>query len=395
MSARHQFKLGFHKQSASGDDRRFAEVKPPPVCQVYDLGLVNYPDGLDLQAALVQVRKAGQIPDTLLLLQHPPTITMGRRANPEDVVADAPTLVAHGIEIYPTNRGGQVTYHGPGQLVCYPILDLRPDRCDAHRYLRDLEEVVIRTLADFGIEARRITGLTGVWVGQEKIAAIGVHLSNWVTSHGFALNAQTDLNPFNYIVPCGLTKSHYGVTSIQKLLKRQVSILDIQQRLVHQFETVFDRNVMSVQLHQGSVQVIVMAVHSPEPEVLLLKRTLARGDFWQPVTGMIEPDETPVEAATRELQEETGLSGQPISMDLIQSFFMNPSLSKQPSEQPQINREYSFLVKTRKKPPRLNPEEHSAACWLSWQRALTLVKWNSARWGLIQAARLAAGQADS
>ena len=162
---------------------------------------------LDLQKQLVDERKAGLIADQLLLLEHPAVVTLGvkTRNDRSHVLATPEALAAAGVGLFETGRGGDVTYHGPGQLVGYPIIDLKPDRCDVHRYVRDLEDVLIRAVASFGISATRVPGLTGIWVGDAKLAAIGVRISRWVTSHGFALNVNTDLSHFDLIVPCGIT----------------------------------------------------------------------------------------------------------------------------------------------------------------------------------------------
>lgn len=183
-------------------------------CQVRELGRVDYPAAFQLQQRLVTERKQGLIPDQLLLLEHPHVITLGRNGRMENLLAGDQVLSRAGIRFFPTDRGGDITYHGPGQLVGYPILDLRGWKRDIGAYVRGLEQVLIDTLADFGISAGRIPKLTGVWVGERKIAAIGVHISRWVTSHGFALNAGTDLSYFQYIVPCGLTRP---VTSMAEL----------------------------------------------------------------------------------------------------------------------------------------------------------------------------------
>ena len=178
----------------------------------------------------------------MLLLEHPSVITLGARTRHgrSNVLETPDALAAKGIALFETGRGGDVTFHGPGQLVGYPILDLKPDRCDVHRYVRDLETVLINSVAEFGIEARRIAGLTGIWVGDEKLAAIGVRISRWVTSHGFALNVSTDLSPFGLIVPCGITDK--GVTSMQRLLGREVSMDEVAMALIRQFRRVFTRS---------------------------------------------------------------------------------------------------------------------------------------------------------
>ena len=192
-----------------------------------------------MQKARVEERRAGTIPNLLLLLQHPPVITLGvRKSSRSNVTATGAQLAARGVEVHDTGRGGDVTYHGPGQIVGYPILDLRPDRCDVHRYVRDLEEVMIRVCADYGITAGRIGGMSGAWVGAEKIGAIGVRISRWITSHGFAFNVNTDLQDFQLIVPCGIADR--GVTSLQKLLGRALPISEVEDRFVARFAEVFD-----------------------------------------------------------------------------------------------------------------------------------------------------------
>jgi lipoyl(octanoyl) transferase len=208
--------------------------------EVRRLGLVPYGEAVELQRQLVEDRRRGVAPDTLLLLEHPHVITRGVRARGDrsHILASDEALGALGVRVEDSGRGGDVTYHGPGQLVGYPILDLRPDRCDAHRYVRDLEEVLIRAAADFGIAAARVAGLTGVWVGTGKLAAIGVRISRWITSHGFALNVSTDLDFFRLIVPCGIEGR--GVTSLSALLGRDLSIREVERTVVGRFCEVFD-----------------------------------------------------------------------------------------------------------------------------------------------------------
>ena len=205
-------------------------------------GLVPYDAALALQADMVTARKAGTIGDMLILLQHPPVITLGVtvRQSREHVLATADDLRDRGIALFEAGRGGDVTYHGPGQLVGYPILDLKPDRMDAHRYVRDLEEALIGVCADYGLAGSRKSGLTGVWVGEEKIAAIGVRLSRWITSHGFALNVTTNLDHFALIVPCGI--SDRGVTSLERLLGTAPTMDGVEDRAIHHICRVFDRN---------------------------------------------------------------------------------------------------------------------------------------------------------
>jgi len=207
--------------------------------EVRRLGLISYSEGLEIQKGLVEQRKAGAIPDQLLLLQHPPVITLGvkSRNDRSHIVASPDLLASEGVEVFETGRGGDVTYHGPGQLVGYPIIDLKPDRCDVHQYVRDLEEVMILMAAAFGVEAGRIPGLTGAWVGNEKLAAIGVRIARWVTSHGFAFNVNTALNHFDLIVPCGITDK--GVTSLNKLIGRDIPMEEVEEVAVESFRQVF------------------------------------------------------------------------------------------------------------------------------------------------------------
>jgi lipoyl(octanoyl) transferase len=207
------------------------------------LGRIDYRAGLDLQAALVEDRRAGRIGDTLLLLEHPPVITLGvkTRQGPNHIIASEEELALQGVTVHETGRGGDVTYHGPGQLVAYPIVDLKPDRCDVHKYVRDLEEVLIVALGAFGIDGVRVKGLSGVWVGEpgaeRKIAAIGVRISRWITSHGLALNVSNNLRHFQLIVPCGIADR--GVTSMEAEIGRAVDMADVEAGLVDAFRAVF------------------------------------------------------------------------------------------------------------------------------------------------------------
>ena len=208
--------------------------------QVRWLGRVPYSEGLALQEDLVGRRRDGEVPDTLLLLEHPHVITMGTSSSAKHVLIGSRERADLGVELIEAGRGGDVTYHGPGQLVGYPILDLKPDRKDLHRYLRDLEEVLIRALAFLDVTARRVPGLTGVWTDRGKIAAIGVRVSSgWITSHGFALNVHTDLAYFRTIVPCGIEDR--DVTSLARELGRDVSLEEARSPLVGAFGDVFER----------------------------------------------------------------------------------------------------------------------------------------------------------
>ncbi|MCZ2390430.1 MAG: lipoyl(octanoyl) transferase LipB [Acidobacteria bacterium] len=204
--------------------------------EVSKLGRVGYKDALDIQARLEAEVIAERRKDYLILLEHPHTFTIGRRATNEGVLATAEVLRERGIEVFETNRGGRVTYHGIGQVVGYPIISLSPHREDVHRYVRDLEEVLIRSMADFGIEAFRIEGLTGVHTSQGKVAAIGVHIKRWVTTHGFALNVSTDLSFYNWIIAC----EGEPVTSMEEILGREISLAEVEDVIVRRFREVFE-----------------------------------------------------------------------------------------------------------------------------------------------------------
>jgi lipoyl(octanoyl) transferase len=220
-------------------------------CRLRQLGRIDYASALELQQRLAGDRKQGLIGDQLLLLEHPHVITLGRNGHIENLLADEDIMARAGISFYPTDRGGDVTYHGPGQLVGYPIMDLRDWQRDVGAYVRAVEETIILTLADYGIEGGRIPKLTGVWVDGRKIAAIGVHLSRWVTSHGFALNVNTDLSYFQYIVPCGLTKP---VTSMAALGIR-VSLEEVASRYAAHFAKVFDCELQAEETPQLAVSI--------------------------------------------------------------------------------------------------------------------------------------------
>jgi len=214
--------------------------------EVRELGRIGYSEAFDLQQRLVEERKHGAIPDQLLLLEHPHTITLGRNGHMENLLASEQALRAAGIVFHASDRGGDITYHGPGQLVGYPIVDLRDWKRDVGAYVRAIEQVMIDTLADFRIDAGRIPGCSGVWVDGKKIGAIGVHISRWVTSHGFALNVDTDLSYFGYIVPCGLTKP---VTSMAQLGVR-VNPAEAGAALAATFGRVFDREILQPALEK-------------------------------------------------------------------------------------------------------------------------------------------------
>jgi lipoyl(octanoyl) transferase len=216
------------------------------------LGVVPYDAAVELQKQLVEERRTGRIADTLLLLEHPPVITLGVRTRgaASNIRASSSRLEEAGVVVRESGRGGDVTFHGPGQLVGYPIFDLKPDRCDVHQYVRDLESALIAALRELGIEGRRVQGLTGVWAGppghEEKVAAIGIRISRWITSHGFALNVSADLSYFDLIVPCGIADR--TVTSIERLIGRQVPMPVVEDAVIRGIGEVFHRRGTGLEL---------------------------------------------------------------------------------------------------------------------------------------------------
>lgn len=210
-------------------------------CRVIHLGLCSYPEAYKLQKQLLGLRIEKKIPDTLLLLQHPPVFTIGRRGSMKNIMVGPEVLSGEGIEVYETDRGGDITYHGPGQIVAYPILDLKQHGRDVHRAIKMYEETVIGLLEGYGIEGRRVPEYPGVWAGDEKICAIGIGISNWVTFHGFALNVNTNLEHFSLITPCGIAGR--GVTSMERILGSRVDEFALAKDLVLNFARVFQIKV--------------------------------------------------------------------------------------------------------------------------------------------------------
>jgi lipoyl(octanoyl) transferase len=236
------------------------------ICWLVDLGLIPYAPTCELQRRLVEARKARAIPDVLLLCEHPHVITLGRNARPEHLLANDRRLAEMSVELHSTDRGGDITYHGPGQIVGYPVLDLAEHRRDVRWYVEQLEEVMIRATADFGIPARRIEGQHGVWIdtpsGEEKLGALGVHLSRWVTSHGFAFNVSTDLRYFDLIVPCGIAGKR--ATSLERALGRDVSTEEARRRVTLHFSEVFERELVTIS-PQSLVEALRAAPNLSQP----------------------------------------------------------------------------------------------------------------------------------
>lgn len=335
---------------------------------IFRLGRVEYEDGLKLMHLFGEARLQGRIGDALLLLEHPPVLTLGRAAKRENITATDAHLAEQGVEVFDTNRGGDVTYHGPGQVVGYPILLLPPERRDVRRYVRDVEQGLIQALAGFGLTAGPIPKWPGVWLGQEgspdarKIGAIGVHLSRWLTTHGFALNVNTNLAHFQLIVPCGIREA--GVTSMQRELGHAVSVPEVEEALAREFTQVFDAQRVDGAVDVRTVSVAVVRGQGPDAQVLLLRRTPERGGFWQPVTGRLEPGESPAEAARREVSEETGLELPVRDLEYRHAFALGDALP------PRLVEEHGFAVHAALDAQvRLGPE-HDAFEWVDVPTAL-------------------------
>jgi lipoyl(octanoyl) transferase len=343
-------------------------------CQLRNLHLVTYENGMRLQQTLVQMRQEELLPDQLLLLEHPAVITLGRGGNPANLLAPAATLEAQRVRFFETTRGGDITYHGPGQLVGYPIVHLGEGKRDVRKYVERLEEVLIRTVAHYGIEATRVDGRRGIWVGNRKIAAIGVRIARWVTSHGFALNVATNLEHFELITPCGLQGT--GVTSIARETGRNVTVDEVRAVVAAEFAAVFERDLEPT---AESLRLVKVLIHDGE-QILLLHRRPERGNFWQPITGSIEEGESPLATARRELTEETGHGGEPEPLDLTQSFMIESQYLAAKHPPPIVASEVCFVAQLPARAHiRMDPAEHDACGWFSFAEAYEKIRWTDDR----------------
>jgi lipoyl(octanoyl) transferase len=353
-------------------------------CEVHRLHLVTYENGMRLQQKLVDLRQKESIEDQLLLLEHPPVITIGRGGDRANLLATPEALRDAGVRFFETTRGGDITYHGPGQIVGYPIVHLGEGNRDIRKYVTKLEEVLIRTVADYGIRAERIDGKRGIWVGRNKIAAIGVRIARWVTSHGWALNVATNLDHFRLITPCGL--QGMGVTSIERETGRSIDPAEVRDRLVNHFGDVFGRDMTE---RPPTIRLIKAVVHDDAGRVLLLHRRPERGNFWQPITGSIEATEAPHDAAVREIAEETGHRAVPSRIDLAQSFMIDSQFLTAKYGSPVIADEVAYLARLDSSLPiALDTTEHDSFGWFTFAQAYETIQWTDDREALEHVERL-------
>ena len=355
----------------------------PRPAQLRRFGRVLYPAGLRMQQALARQVGEDRLPDQLLILEHDAVFTLGRNATPADIHMSEDFLATQGVSVHRTDRGGEVTYHGPGQIVAYPICNLRGGREDVGRLVRGLEEAMIRTAADFGVVADRLPGAPGIWVdtprGLEKLGAIGLHLSRWISTHGIAFNVRPNLDHFRWITPCGFTDK--GVCSLASLLGDDAPTWAeaadfLQGHLIHYLAL----DLQPAQPPTRSVSALTWRRGITGPEVLMMLRVPSHGFWWQSVTGMMEPGETPEETAHRELQEETGLRGSLHSLDFAHTFWVDPAILGFPEGEPRFNTEICFAMEVaRDAEVVLAPDEHTEYLWCSLDEAHERMRWEGSK----------------
>ncbi len=356
----------------------------PRPAQLRRFGRVFYGAGLRMQKALSDyVREEGR-PDQLVMLEHDAVFTLGRNATRADILVAPEFLDAQGVSVHETDRGGEVTYHGPGQIVVYPICNLRGGREDVGRLVRGLEEAMIRTAADFGIQAARLKGAPGIWVetprGLEKLGAVGLHLSRWITTHGIAFNVEPFLPHFKWIVPCGFTDK--GVCSLRSLLgETSPSFETAMDHLQRHLCEVLALDLQPVAMPSRSVSALTWRAGRSGPEILMMLRQPHHGRWWSSVTGMMEPGETPEAACRREMAEETGLVPLRVEpLHLSHSFWVDPAVVRFPDPEPRFNTETCFHAEVAAEHPvRLDLDEHETYRWCSPGEAMELMRWEGAK----------------
>ncbi len=359
----------------------FQRSKP---AQIRRFGRVFYPAGLRLQKALSTYVQTEGRPDQIVILEHNPVFTLGRNATRADILVTPEFLDQQGVEVAETDRGGEVTYHGPGQIVLYPICNLREGRQDVGRLVRGLEEAMIRTAADYGVVADRLKGFPGIWVdtprGLEKLGAIGLHLSRWISTHGLAFNVDPFLPHFRWILPCGITDK--GVCSLRSLLGEACPTWEAAaDRLQAHLCEVLALELEPTREPSRSVNALTWRRGSAGPEILMMLRTPQTGRWWQSVTGMLEAGEEPETAAHRELSEETALTAIGFrNLDLRHSFWVDPTVVHFPDPEPRFNTETCFALEVDpRQPVVLHPEEHTEYRWCGFEEAHALMKWEGSR----------------
>jgi len=364
----------------------------PRPAQLRRFGMVLYPAGQRMQQALAREVGEKDLPDQLIILEHDPVFTLGRNATPADIHMSEDFLASQGVSVHRTDRGGEVTYHGPGQIVAYPICNLRGGRQDVGRLVRGLEEAMIRTAADFGVVADRLPGAPGIWVetprGPEKLGAIGLHLSRWISTHGIAFNVRPNLDHFRWITPCGFTDK--GVCSLASLLGDGAPTMEeaadfLQGHLIHFLAL----DLQPVQPPTRSVSALTWRRGVAGPEILMMLRVPEHGFWWQSVTGMMEPGETPEETTHRELQEETGLRGSLRSLDFAHTFWVDPAILGFPEGEPRFNTELCFAMEvSRDAEVVLAPDEHTEYLWCSLDEAHKRMRWEGSKAALARLRRV-------
>ncbi|HXC15933.1 MAG TPA: lipoyl(octanoyl) transferase LipB [Holophagaceae bacterium] len=356
----------------------------PRPAQLRRFSRVFYGAGLRMQKALSEFVREGGRPDQLVMLEHDAVFTLGRNATRADILVAPDFLDANGVSVHETDRGGEVTYHGPGQIVVYPICNLTGGREDVGRLVRGLEEAMIRTAADFGVVADRFKGAPGIWVetsrGLEKLGAVGLHLSRWITTHGIAFNVDPYLPHFRWIVPCGFTDK--GVCSLRSLLGDACpSFETAMDHLQRHLCEVLALDLQPAAAPSRSVGALTWRQGASGPEILMMLRQPLHGRWWSSVTGMVEPGESLETTCRRELMEEAGIAPMRLEpLELAHSFWVDPAIVRFPDPEPRFNTETCFHAEVAADAAvSLGLEEHETFRWCAPAEALELMRWEGAK----------------